>query len=194
MKVKKLIKTIFVFIICVFFAVSCGGGSKEENIFENEKPKLETEETKEEKKEENSNKLENFENTTSSKDAEQVFAIYDPLSNTITSFGKNLNDDKIFNDFKTEITNSNSKLFSITNKEDGKIELDKVDKIEVEAVYIGLSDTNVAEFSRGDKYFRLSIDDNQMEILEELGDDTLIKISIENPDNMEENCKLIEIL
>lgn len=98
---------------------------------------------------------------------------------------------KIEEDVKKEET----RLFSIDIDRGNKaISYTPEQTITTKTQYIGLADSNVAEFFAGGAYFRLNINQDILLELENLGEDQDIEVVIESPENLEGNCVLKKIL
>ena len=202
---KKLY--LLLMIVSLIFAYGCGkNNNKEDNqnnskqIIQEENKKDEKEQKKEEDKKEQDKKEEKKQEQTSKKDEKQsdikeINLMYFDENTTIV-FDNILTSEEVkeyINKKTKEEPKQNSSY--VVKVQDGEIiSFERKDKIEVTGKYIGLSDSNVAEFSYNSNAFRLEITQQQLEQLEKISENQLLSLEVEKSQNDGANFKLINFL
>lgn len=180
---KKILSMSIITFVLVLAITGCG---KSNNI------------DKEKIQEDNHSKIENNTNDTENGNEEDdkiitVDALYTDSSN-ISIFDEKISDIEISSELKSKIENENTKLFQFKiNSENTLIDYVPMNEITVKSVYVGLADSNVAEFSFNNINYRLNISNEIMEKLGRLDENQDVEIKITSPENLESNCILTEI-
>lgn len=189
---------LMILIISSLLLFSCGDKTETVDTKKNKTTQeMSTEKTDEQvnkdNKEEKDSNIEK--NTKTSKENKKVDFIYDV--NTDSFIYLNMDKDLALNDdmFKElKILSNNFKLFEVSLHDDYTVkEITHKNELSLDAKYIGLSDSSTVEFSYNDTPIRLSIYENMMEKIDSLEEEKTYNITIKNPQNVMENCILVDV-
>lgn len=177
---KKIVKLTSLFLVLIFIISSCGTNNNGEVITDKDNQEIEE-------------SIENESVEIKNKNTIEADTLYTDSSNVLIFDGK-IDSVKISEEFREKIEKENTKLFKFEINEDNiLVGYKPIQKIRVKSKYIGLADSNVAEFSFNEVYFRLNISPEIMEKLSDIEEGKTLELLITSPENKESNCTLSEI-
>lgn len=107
-----------------------------------------------------------------------ISAIYYKNNQSIV-FDKVLDSTKIQDYAKAQSLSFNDNTpLNINYKNNQILSIEKKDEISALGTYVGLSDNKTAEFSYNNKVYRITINEEQLNKLEEVGSDILLKLNL----------------